>query len=244
MQKELRMKLNKQKKIVTMFDEIAKTYDLANRVLSFGVDTIWRKKACDLTFGYYGKKEIDLIADVACGTGDMCIYWDKRAKNANIDIKNIIGIDPSQGMLEEAKNKDINAKFIKGEAKDLPLENESVDIVSISYGLRNVVDRIEGLNEFNRVLKKGGMLVILEFTKLQKATLMSKIRDFYMKKILPFVGGLLSKNYEAYNYLPNSIEGFLTKEKLIKELESCGFEVLKAKGYSMDISTLFIAKKI
>ncbi|NPA82472.1 MAG: bifunctional demethylmenaquinone methyltransferase/2-methoxy-6-polyprenyl-1,4-benzoquinol methylase UbiE [Epsilonproteobacteria bacterium] len=236
--------MDKQKKIVNMFDEIAKTYDLANRVLSFGVDKSWRKKACDKTFKYYGKKDLDLIADVACGTGDMCIYWDKRAEKNGIKIKKIIGIDPSEGMLEVAKSKGINAKFVKGEAKDLPLEDESVDIVSISYGLRNVVDRVEALEEFARVLKEGGMLVILEFTKLKEETFISKIRDFYMKKVLPLIGGLLSKNYEAYSYLPNSIENFLTKEMLIDELQKSGFEVLEAKGYSMDISTMFIARKI
>ncbi len=227
-----------------MFDEIAKTYDLANRVLSFGIDKSWRRKACEKCFDYYNKKSLDLIADVATGTGDMCIYWDKIAKEKKIYIKDIIGIDPSEGMLKIAKSKNINAKFLKGEAKDLPLEDESADIVSISYGLRNVVDRVEALLEFNRVLKDGGMLVILEFTKLKEENFISKIRDFYMKKVLPFIGGILSKNYEAYSYLPNSIENFLTKEMLIDELKKSGFEVLEAKGYSMNISTMFIARKI
>ncbi len=236
--------MNKQKKIVSMFDEIAPTYDVANRVLSFGVDKSWRKKACDKTFKIYGKKDVDLILDVACGTGDMCEYWLKRGSHNDVKVHKVTGVDPSVGMLEVAKKKHIDASFLEGEAKNLPANSESVDIVSISYGLRNVVDRVEGLNEFNRVLKKGGILTILEFTKLENATLMSKIRDFYMKKILPLVGGLLSKNYEAYNYLPNSIENFLTREKLIKELKEAGFEIEFVKGFSMDISTLFIARKI
>ena len=146
-------------------------------------------------------------------------------------------------MLEEAKKKGLNATFVEAEAKDLPFKDESVDILSISYGLRNVVDRVEGLTEFHRVLKKDGILVILEFTKLKKQTLISYLRDFYMKKILPVIGGILSKNFSAYNYLPNSIDGFLTKEDLVDELKEVGFEVLEAKGYSMDISTLFIARK-
>ncbi len=236
--------MDKQKKIVSMFDEIAPTYDVANRVLSFGVDKSWRKKACDKSYKFYGKKDIDLIADVACGTGDMCEYWLKRASQNDIRLHKVIGIDPSVKMLEVAKNKNIDATFLEGEAKALPLESENADIVSISYGLRNVVDRLEGLKEFNRVLKKGGLLVILEFTKLENATLMSKIRDFYMKKILPIIGGLLSKNYEAYSYLPNSIENFLTREKLVRELKECSFEMLYVQGFSMDISTLFIAKKL
>ncbi len=226
-----------------MFDDIAKTYDVANRVLSFGVDKIWRKKACDLALEKYGKKKLDLIADIACGTGDMCEYWIKRTKKNDIILKNVVGVDPSTGMLNMARKKDIEAEFVVGEAKSIPLDSKSVDILSITYGIRNVVDRIEGLKEFNRVLKNGGMLVILEFTKNENNTCSSRLRDFYMKKVLPKVGGFVSKNYEAYNYLPNSIDGFLTKEKMIEELAQCGFDVLMAKGYSMDISTMFIAKK-
>ncbi len=235
--------MSKQEKIVTMFDEIASTYDVANRVLSFGVDKSWRKDACDKSYNYYNHKSIDLILDVACGTGDMCEFWDKRAQKSNIEISKIIGADPSVGMLEKAKEKNLNAEFVVAEAKSLPFESKSVDILSISYGLRNVMDRKEGLEEFYRALKPGGLLVILEFTKLQKASIASRVRDFYMKKILPVVGGFLSKNKEAYNYLPDSIEGFLTTEKLISELEEIGFEMKEVKGYSMDISTLFIAQK-
>ena len=235
--------LDKQKKIITMFDDIAKTYDMANRVLSFGIDKVWRKKACDITLEKYGKKKLDLIADIACGTGDMCEYWRKRTTKKEVKLDNIVGIDPSIGMLNVARKKNIKAKFMEGEAKKIPLNNHSADILSITYGIRNVVDRVEGLKEFNRVLKKGGMLVILEFTKNENECTSSKLRDFYMKKILPKIGGFVSKNYEAYNYLPNSIDGFLTKEKLIEELDSCGFDVLMAKGYSMDISTMFIARK-
>jgi demethylmenaquinone methyltransferase/2-methoxy-6-polyprenyl-1,4-benzoquinol methylase len=227
-----------------MFDNIAKTYDVANRVLSFGVDKSWRKIACNLVFELYNKKDIDMVADVACGTGDMCEWWDSISKQKDISIEQIIGIDPSVGMLDIAKQKHLNAIFKVGEAKDLPLESNCCDIVSISYGLRNVVDRLEGLKEFHRVLKSDGMLVILEFTKLKNATFGSWMRDFYMKKILPFVGGLLSKNYDAYNYLPNSIDDFLTKEDLIEELKEVGFKIEFVKGYSMDISTTFIARKI
>jgi len=236
--------LNKQEKIVTMFDDIAKTYDVANRVLSFGIDKSWRKEACNLTFDKLGKQKIDSILDVACGTGDMCEFWDKIATERDITIEKITGIDPSVGMLQEARKKGLNAKFIEGEAKDLPCKEAHADILSISYGLRNVVDRIEGLTEFHRVLKPGGLLVILEFTKLPKQKLSAKVRDFYMKKVLPLVGGFLSKNYNAYNYLPDSIDDFLTTDNLTKELKEVGFEIEVVKGNSMDISTLFIARKI
>lgn len=235
--------MNQQDKIVSMFNDISKTYDVANRVLSFGVDRKWREIACQKSFDLYAKKEIDTILDVACGTGDMCENWDKFAKKEDIKLEKIIGADPSTGMLNEAKKKGLNAQFVEAQAKDLPFKDESVDILSISYGLRNVVNREEGLKEFHRVLKKDGLLVILEFTKLKKQNLITMGRDFYMKKILPLVGGLLSKNFGAYSYLPNSIDGFLTKEDLVNELKEIGFTIEEAKGYSMDISTLFIARK-
>ena len=236
--------MDKQKKIVSMFDDIAKTYDVANRVLSFGVDKSWRKIACNLVYDMCNKKELDLITDVACGTGDMCEWWEDVAKQKGINIKKILGLDPSAGMLQIARQKTLNASFEEAEAKSLPLEDKTSDIVSISYGLRNVVDRMEGLKEFYRVLKPDGILVILEFTKLKNATFGSYMRDFYMKKILPIVGGILSKNYDAYSYLPNSIDDFLTKEDLIEELKSIGFKMEYVKGYSMDISTTFIARKV
>ncbi len=236
------MEESKQEKIVKMFDDIAPTYDKANRVLSMGVDIQWRKKACDETFARY-KKPIDLIVDVACGTGDMMGYWDKRAKKSDIKIRKILGVDPSVGMVEVGKEKFPNFEFIISEATKLPLENESADILSISYGIRNVVKRQEAFKEFARVLKRGGYVVILEFTKDDKKGAMFGIKDFYMNRVLPKIGGFISKNKEAYEYLPNSIEGFLTSDMLQAELDAAGFTTEFSKSFSMDISTLVIAKK-
>ncbi len=237
-------KREKQEKIVTMFDEIAETYDLANRVLSFGIDIQWRKKGCDKAYEILAKDKIEQIADVATGTGDLLLHWRDRAKIKGVDVENYIGIDPSVGMLDVAKKKVDFANFVEGKAQELPLEDESTDIISISYGIRNVVDRREALEEFYRALKSGGIVVILEFTKQKKRGVTTPLVDFYMKKILPTVGGLVSKNYSAYKYLPDSIEAFLTSEMLIDELKSSGFEIKYVKPFSMGISTLFVAQKI
>ena len=233
---------NKQQKIVQMFDDIAGTYDTANRVLSMGIDIQWRKTACDETFARYSKP-IELIVDVACGTGDMMGYWAKQAKKAGREIGKILGVDPSVGMTDVGKQKFPEFEFVISEATVLPLRNESADILSISYGIRNVVKRQEAFSEFARVLKTGGYVVILEFTKDDKKGLLFGIKDFYMNKILPKIGGFISKNKEAYEYLPNSIEGFLTSSMLQKELDVAGFETEFVKSFSMDISTLVIAKK-
>jgi len=233
---------NKQQKIVQMFDDIAGTYDKANRVLSMGIDIQWRKRACDETFARYSKP-IELIVDVACGTGDMMGYWAKQAKKAGREIGKILGVDPSVGMTDVGKQKFPQFEFVISEATVLPLSDASADVVSISYGIRNVVKRQEAFSEFARVLKTGGYVVILEFTKDDKKGLLFGIKDFYMNKILPKIGGFISKNKEAYEYLPNSIEGFLTSSMLQKELDVAGFETEFVKSFSMDISTLVIAKK-
>jgi len=240
---KLSEKQDKQDKIVGMFDDIASTYDLANRVLSMGIDIQWRKKGCDKAFEILGTKRIGQVTDVATGTGDLLIYWREQAQKSGIEIEKYVGIDPSVGMLEVAKKKVDFAEFIEGKAQALPLEDESTDVISISYGIRNVVDRVEALEEFYRVLKPNGIVMILEFTKQERSGLLDKIVDFGMKKVLPRVGGLISKNYEAYKYLPDSIEEFLTTKMLAKELEDAGFEMKYTKSFSMGISTLLVAQK-
>ncbi|PAF41122.1 bifunctional demethylmenaquinone methyltransferase/2-methoxy-6-polyprenyl-1,4-benzoquinol methylase UbiE [Helicobacter sp. 11S03491-1] len=242
--------MDKQKQIIEMFNQIAPTYDSANRILSLGIDIKWRKQACKKAFEYIEDLKIQTILDVACGTGDMILHWQKNAHKFGKSLGKIIGIDPSGGMLQIAQEKlkdQIQSHEIElflGEAKNLdPIPSESIDILSIAYGLRNVVDIQAALREFQRVLKKGGVLVILEFTKKNKENFLDKITGFYTKKILPFVGGLVSHNYKAYRYLPNSIESFLSVEMLQEELNKIGVDTKFIKGYSANISTLLIGVK-
>jgi len=235
--------MEKQEKIVSMFDNIAPTYDTANRVMSMGVDKSWRRKACDLAYRFYAKDSIDKIVDVACGTGDMMDFWKKRSEVNGIALGEIVGVDPSNGMVNVAREKFPKFNYHIAKATEIPLDNGSADILSITYGIRNVVEREAALKEFNRVLKDGGLVVILEFMKNENPSLLGKIRDFYMNRILPKVGGFISKNLEAYEYLPNSIEDFSTVENMKEELMSAGFEIVYAKSFSMDISTLLIARK-
>jgi demethylmenaquinone methyltransferase/2-methoxy-6-polyprenyl-1,4-benzoquinol methylase len=226
-----------------MFDNIAPTYDRANRVMSMGVDRSWRKKACDKALNFYAKDSLDAIIDVACGTGDMMDWWRTRAEKAGVKVKSIVGVDPSNGMVDVARVKFPKFNYHIAKATEIPLEDESGDILSISYGIRNVVERQKALDEFNRVLKKDGIVVILEFMKNENPSLLGRTRDFYMNKILPKVGGFISKNLEAYEYLPNSIGDFVTVQGMQDELKEAGFELLFTQSFSMDISTLIIARK-
>lgn len=235
--------MEKQEKIVSMFDDIAPTYDTANRVMSMGVDKSWRRKACDFAYGFYAKDSIDKIVDVACGTGDMMDFWKKRSETNGIAVGEIVGVDPSQGMVGVAREKFPKFNYHIAKATEIPLQDSSADILSITYGIRNVVEREAALREFNRVLKQGGMVVILEFMKNENPSMLGKIRDFYMNKILPKIGGFISNNLEAYEYLPNSIEDFSTVANMQNELRAAGFEIVYTKSFSMDISTLIIARK-
>lgn len=232
---------NKQENIVNMFDNIAKNYDIANRILSLGVDTRWRKEACLKAIKLLqNKPESNLqIVDVACGTGDMILNWLKYTINANIT-----GIDPSTNMLKIAKEKlPKEISLIKGEAKRLEIPDGSIDLLSIAYGLRNVVELDSALGEFTRVLKSGGVLVILEFTKKDKQNIFDIIASFYTRKILPLLGGLISKNYKAYKYLPNSVSDFLTLEELEDKLKTLGFNISFKKRYIANLCSLIIAQK-
>jgi len=165
----------KQEKIVSMFDDIAPTYDTANRVMSMGVDRSWRRKACDLSYKYAGKESVERIIDVACGTGDMMDFWRDRAERSGVRIGEIVGVDPSVGMVDVARKKYPKFNYHIAPATAIPLEDGAADIVSITYGIRNVVEREAALTEFNRVLKKDGLVVILEFMKNENPSFLGKI---------------------------------------------------------------------
>lgn len=193
------------------------------------------------------------IADIACGTGDMLLQWHIQASRQNLIIDTLIGIDPSKEMLKIAKQK-IQKKLqsskspkvlIKvGEAKNLSmLEKESVDILSISYGLRNVLEYERALSEFWRVLKPSGVLVVLDFFKKPNPSLLDRFVGIYTRTILPFVGWAISRNYEAYKYLPDSMDSFVSPQKLAQDLQSLGFKQVQIKGYSANISHLVLGVK-
>lgn len=235
---------NKQENIINMFESIAPSYDKANRILSLGVDIRWRKEACQKALTYITNNNLNAlnlnILDVACGTGDMIAHWLSKVHN----IHSINGIDPSSNMLQIAKNKlPPNVNLINGEAKSLAFSDKSMDILSIAYGLRNVVELDSALAEFKRVLKNNGVLVILEFTKKDKQTLLDKLALFYTRKILPIFGGLIARNYKAYKYLPDSIDDFVTLEELESKLINLGFITRVKKRYIANLCSLIIAQK-
>lgn len=239
---------SKQQQIIEMFNAIAPSYDVANRVMSLGIDVKWRKMACKKAFEAFKSENIASLLDVACGTGDMLLCWDSEAKRSQKHIAQLIGIDPSHSMLEVARAKlDSTISGIRlesGEAKALNVESESIDILSIAYGLRNVVELDTALNEFVRVVRSGGVIVILEFMNDSKKGLISSAMRFYTRKILPLIGGLVSKNYAAYKYLPSSIEGFVSSAELVAKMQERGVKTHFLKSYSAGVSTLYVGVRI
>jgi len=231
----------KQEEIIKMFDKIAPKYDLVNRILSFGIDKRWRERAIREVFGIINKQNIKVL-DVACGTGDMIEVWQKEAKKRDISLQ-ICGLDGSKGMLEIAKKRFPDIKFYNALATQIPCESESLDGVSIAFGIRNILEIEEAIKEFKRVLVSGGAVLVLEFTKSKNPSILRKGVDFYSHKVLPKIASFFS-NKDAYEYLPASIDNFYTKEELASLFEKSGFKIKKLASFNFSQVTLLIAKKI
>ncbi len=203
-------------KIKRMFSKIAKRYDFLNHLLSFYQDIYWRKSLANLV----KKKKNDTIIDIACGTGDSSIEILKKTQ------KNVIGIDFCFEMLKIAKSKSEKIKFVNGDALELPLKNEVADIVTIAFGIRNILEREKALKEFFRILKKGGNLIIMEFSIPENF-----LFKIYIEKILPLIGSIFSDK-EAYSYLPSSVKKFPTPDNFINEIKNSGFSYVSLKKLS------------
>ncbi|WP_199769219.1 bifunctional demethylmenaquinone methyltransferase/2-methoxy-6-polyprenyl-1,4-benzoquinol methylase UbiE [Helicobacter cynogastricus] len=242
-----------QKKIIGMFDAIAKTYDTTNRVLSFKQDEKWRKdaiaRALRWVYAFKGDLQHLRVGDIACGTADMLLHI-VRALEQKGSLERIYGIDPSKEMLLLAQDKIAQHAPLAPtqleclEATQLSaLSAESLDLISIAYGLRNVLEWKEALKEFSRTLKKGGVLLVLEFMRCDQRGILGTLAHFYTSKILPIFGMLLSRNYSAYAYLPASIESFISVDELEDELNTLGLEVVEKKHYLYKSVSCILAVK-
>lgn len=228
------MSAEKKKEVRRIFESIAFKYDFLNHLLSFGVDFYWRKKALRLT----KIKDYALLLDVACGTGDVAIQANKYG------VKNIIGADFSFNMLKLFNEKAAwsRGKVVQMAAENLPLKNESIDNITVSFGVRNFYDIQKGFDSFYSVLKNGGKATILEF-KMPENFVFKNLYKFYFKNILPVVGGAVSGDKEAYTYLPRSVEEFDEKVNLISLLQNSGFSKIEKHSATFGIVQIIIAAK-
>ncbi len=218
-------------KIQSMFNSIARRYDLLNHFFSFNIDALWRKK----TVKAVSSKTPKIILDVAAGTMDLSIAFARKFPDADV-----IALDFACEMLNGGLHKLKNHRLypVNGDGLTLPFADNSVDIVSIAFGIRNFENLDKGLAEFYRILKPGGTLLILEFTPNR-----NPLFNFYSGVFMPFVGRLISKNPDAYHYLHRSVKAFPSAEALKNHMENTGFSTIRYKKMTMAIAALHVGEK-
>jgi demethylmenaquinone methyltransferase/2-methoxy-6-polyprenyl-1,4-benzoquinol methylase len=228
----------KKSQVEQMFDNIAPRYDFLNHLLSAGIDKVWRWRAINLLKGL----NQPLILDVATGTGDLALALHKRL-NAKVT-----GLDLSEEMLKVAHQKVIRKslsnqiKLVHGDSENLPFDNDTFDAVTVAFGVRNFENLNKGLSEMTRVLKPGGKMVVLEFSKPSKFP-MKQLYRFYFANILPFWGGLISKDKAAYTYLPKSVEAFPEGREFMAMLEICNLVNIRQYRQTFGIATIYYSEK-
>ena len=215
-----------------MFGSIARRYDLANHILSCGADFYWRNRAAQIVANWNPKEIIDL----ATGTGDLALAIQRKLPESQI-----VGADFLPEMLEIASRKGLRQTMVANAMK-LPCADSSFDCITVAFGLRNMENCGAALREMARILRKGGHLLILEFS-LPRFSILRAAYRFYLHRFLPIVGSLLTRHKEAYSYLGESIEEFPRGEAMVRLLEANGFRNAAARPLSSGIVTIYTAEK-
>ena len=224
--------------VEAMFDEIAPRYDLLNRVLSFGTDVWWRRRAVASLGEGLGAHRPDRLLDVATGTADLAI------EALKLGPREVVGVDISDGMLGvgraklRAKGLDRRITLVQGDAADLPFEAASFDGALVAFGVRNFEDLAVGLAGIRRVLRPGAPLVVLEFSQ-PTAFPVRQGYAFYSKHVLPRIGAAVSGSAEAYEYLPESVAAFPAGEAFLSVFRSAGFRDVEARPLTFGIVSLY-----
>ena len=227
--------MGKKQQVERMFDNIAHRYDFLNRFLSLGIDSVWRRKAIKILNTVKPKS----VLDIATGTGDVAFEIQKK-----LETEKLVGLDLSEGMLkyarEKSKKRGLEDKitFIKGDSENLEFKDNSFEGVIVSFGVRNFENINKGLSEIYRVLKPGGKLVILEFSKPKKFPV-KNLYNFYFTNILPLWGKLISKDQSAYTYLPESVKAFPEGNEFCSIMEQQGFTKVEQKPLTFGICTIY-----
>ncbi len=225
-----------QEAVGQMFDRISRRYDLANRFLSIGIDQLWRRKTLKSLGDWSGKIHLD----VASGTGDL-VLMSGRLKHPPAHR---IALDYSRNMMlyGQTRYPGEPIEWVQASADALPLQDRSVDIVTIAFGIRNVAKYPEALREFHRVLRPDGKVAVLEFSMPQNP-IWHAIYSWYFRNILPRIGGMLSGNFDAYRYLPASVSRFPYGESFANLLTEAGFGKVTFEPLTGGIATLYLAEK-
>ncbi len=229
---------SKKDQVAQMFDNIAFRYDFLNSLLSLGIHKGWRKKCISLISG----KKPKYILDVATGTADFAIGALK------LNPTKIIGIDISEGMMKfgREKIKKIKAEdkisLIYGDAETCDLPDNSIDAITVGFGVRNFQNLEKGLINMNRILKSGGQICILEFSTPRKFPF-KQFYKFYFNYVTPTLGKLFSKDARAYTYLPESIKAFPDNENFVAILNKCGYSNASYQSLNFGLAAIYMADK-
>lgn len=228
---------DKADRVRRMFDAIARSYDLNNRVHSFGRDQAWRRAAVRAAT----PATSDDVLDAACGTGDLAQAFQRAG------VRSVTGVDFTAGMLEIARHKARKSeqaiRYDQGDVMKLPYNAESFDIVSIAFGIRNVQQPEKAIDEFFRVLRPGGRLVILEFGRPRNPVI-RVLNDLYTRRIMPLTATLLARDRSgAYRYLPRSIDTFLDQSTLCAAIDRAGFSDVSVRSLTFGVCLLYRAVK-
>ena len=215
-----------------MFGSIAPRYDVANHLLSCGIDFYWRKRVAEIV----ASRRPNKIVDLATGTGDLALALQRKMPQAEI-----IGADFSEEMLAIAKRKGVRQTML-ADAMRLPFDDTSVDCVTVAFGLRNMEDYGGALREMARVLNPHGQLLVLEFS-LPRMSILRAVYRFYLHRCLPLLGSFLTKKKSAYDYLGDSIEQFPNGEAMLRLMESSGLNHASAEPLTGGIVTIYTAEK-
>ncbi len=221
-----------------LFDSIAYRYDLLNHLLSGGVDFYWRRRAVEHLVSLQPK----VILDVATGTADFAIA------TLRLHPERVVGVDIAEEMLRlgrvklKKRNLDKLITLRSGEAESLPFENGSFDAAIVAFGARNFEHLEKGLSEMCRVLRKGGKIVVLEFSK-PTVFPFKQLYFFYFRTVLPLIGKLISKHREAYDYLPESVMKFPEGSEFLEILQKVGFVSVKEERLTFGIATVYVGTK-
>lgn len=229
--------------IKNLFNRIANKYDFTNAVMSFQLHKYWNSQ---LVKHVIKKGSSHTYLDLCCGTGDIALNYIKKLSHSC----HVYLIDFCSNMLTSAKgkmskssyNQNHHLYYLEADAQNLPLPSDSLDCITIAYGIRNIQSPEQCIKEAFRTLKSSGCLGILELTKPTKP-LLRKLHSFYLKKILPLIGKMLTKDQDAYNYLQNSIQSFIAPSELKKIMENHHFKNIKLIPLTGGIATLIIGYK-
>ncbi len=229
----------KKEQVAEMFDNIAGRYDFMNQLLSLGIHKGWRRKAIKQLIPLQPK----ILLDVATGTGDLAIEANKR-----LNPDRITGVDISEGMMKFGREKlkklglDHKIELKSGDSENLPFPDNTFDAITVGFGVRNFENLENGLAGMYRVLKPGGMLVVLEFSRPKKFPV-KQLYNFYFNRVTPFIGKMFARDSRAYSYLPESVNAFPDGKDFLAILQKTGFSSCRWQPLSFGIASIYTGQK-